>query len=257
MIVNTVLSGANRFVFADMVPFCIDLGVDEWAALTLNHIGNALDNLDEMSLTEEAHTEAAIEVAQMLRKHGITEESSVLKINLQIIYPCVWELISKKYGLWLPQPEICCSAGSGLAYVSPSGDAYVCDRVHSSGYVGSTIISEEFRPINLLETSFSEVWNSSQFVEMFEFAKRLDTYRNFEPCNHCKYLHSGVCNPCPLGATPEKIVRFEECLRAEQYLGDISLFGKTQTLWEELHQFAKRDLPAATADELRSRGQAI
>jgi len=248
--VNTVLSGANRDVFADMVPFCIGLGVDEWTALSLSHVGSALDNLDKMSLTGEAQTEVAIEIGEMLKKHGITENSDRLKVNIQIIYPCMWEAIQKKYDLWLPQPEICCPASSGLAYISPSGDIYVCDRVHSNGYVGSRMITEEFKPINLLETSFSEAWNSAQFVEMFEFAKRSETYRYFEPCNRCKYLHSGVCNQCPLVATKGKSLRLEECLKAESILGDISSeSGPPQTEWEELHQFEKLDIPMTTKEE--------
>ncbi|HUB48635.1 MAG TPA: radical SAM protein [Acetobacteraceae bacterium] len=257
VIVNTVLSGANRSVFADMIPFCIGLGVDEWTALSLMHVGNTLDNLDKMSISSETNTEVAIEIAKAMSKHGLGPENNSPKVNIQIIYPCVWEAITKQYGLWLPQPEICCPASSGLAYISPSGDAYVCDRVHSHGYVGAKMITEQLQPINLLETSFAEAWESAQFVEMFEFAKRSETYRDYEPCNRCKYLYSGVCNPCPLVATKGKSLRLEECLRAERILGDISAEADTPpTEWEEQHAFERLCIPPIEAGEFdRLRGR--
>ena len=130
--VNTVLCQPNRNTFKQMIPFCHQLGADEWSALTLNHIGNAHENLDNLAISQAEHTEVAIEIGRLLQSTDIDYRR--LKINFTIVYPLVWEHLCKKYDFDLPQPQICCSAAASLAYISPTGDLHLCDRVMSSGY---------------------------------------------------------------------------------------------------------------------------
>ena len=49
-----------------MIPFCRDLGADSWTALTLNLIGNADANLQQLALAEEDHTQVALEIGRLL-----------------------------------------------------------------------------------------------------------------------------------------------------------------------------------------------
>jgi MoaA/NifB/PqqE/SkfB family radical SAM enzyme len=146
--VNTVLCQPNRNSFTQMIKFCRDLGADSWNALTLNYIGNATGNLETLALSKEEHTEVALEIGRLLQSPGF--DIGHLKINFTIVCPLVWEYISKKYDIHLPQPEICCSASSSLVYISPTGDMHLCDRVNSSGYTGSKLESETMRPMSLL-----------------------------------------------------------------------------------------------------------
>lgn len=234
--VNTVLCRPNRDTFAQMIPFCRDLGADSWSALTLNFIGNAEENLDNLVVSQEEHTEVALEIGKLLNSEGF--ELGKLKINLTLVYPLVWEYLCKKYNITLPQPEICCSASSSLVYISPIGELHLCDRVNNSGYTGLQLESETIHPTSLLTNKFVDIWNSRQFVEMFNLVQRSDTYAAYEPCNRCKYFFDRTCNPCPLYSYSSDHIRFEECLKAEAYLGDISQYSnETRTLWEKMHQF--------------------
>jgi radical SAM protein with 4Fe4S-binding SPASM domain len=240
--VNTVLCRPNRDTFTQMIPFCRDLGVDSWSALTLNYIGNATHNIDNLALSDEEHTEVAVEIGRFLKTPGFNLGN--LKLNITIVCPLVWEYVSKKYDIQLPQPEICCSAGISLFYLSPTGEMHLCDRVNSSGYTGSKLETDTMRPMSLLTNSFEEVWNSAQYMEMFSFIKLAKTYANFEPCNHCKYLSDRTCNPCPLQSYRSETIKFDECLKAENYLGNISQYDdKPRTTWEQLHQFKSQTLP--------------
>jgi len=244
--VNTVLSRPNRPTFADMIPFCQDIGADYWSALTLNYIGSADQNLDRLALSQEEHTEVALDIGLRLKSGEIALAD--LKINFAIVCPLIWEYLCKRYELSLPQPEICCSAATSLVYLSPAGDLYVCDRVHSSGYDRATLATTTMQPTNLLSETFDGIWKSKQFTEMFEFVARAQTYSKFEPCNRCKYLNDGTCNPCPLQAYREGPVRYAECLKAEAYLGDISKRSKEpKTRWEEAHAFEPAIWPILTS----------
>ena len=248
IVVNTVLCRPNRPTFAEMIPFCRDIGAEEWSALTLNYIGNAADNLDNLALSEEEHTEVALELGRLLQKPGL--DLGQLKVNLTIVFPLVWEYLCKKYGIELPQPEICCSASISLVYVGPTGDLHLCDRVNSSGYTGSKLETERMRPMNLLTNKFDDIWNSRQFIEMFNFVKRSETYTGFDPCNHCKYFLDRSCNPCPLQSYRSDYVPFKECLKAEAYLGDISTYDDgPRTPWEEQHQFVPAQLKPSAPDD--------
>lgn len=253
--VNTVLSRPNRDTFTQMIPFCRDLGVDSWTALTLNYIGNATKNLNNLALSDEEHTEVAVEIGQYLKTPGL--DLGNLDLNLTIVCPLVWESICKKHDLHMPQPQICCSAGISLLYISPTGELFPCDRIPSSGYSGCQLETATMQPMSLLTHSFEEIWNSTQYLEMFSFIKRAETYANFEPCNHCKYLVDRTCNPCPLQSYRDETVRFEECLKAESFLGDISTYDAgPRTQWESDHALAKLDLPAVEPDrfnQFRSR----
>ncbi len=234
--INTVLCTHNRKSFVDMIPFCRDLGADSWNALTLNYIGNAYDHLDSLAVSQEEHTDVALEVGLLLKRKDF--DLGQLKINLTLVCPLVWEFLCKKYKIELPQPQICCSAGSSLVYVSPKGDVHLCDRVDSSGYNGMPLANETIHPESLLSNEFDLIWNSTQYVDMYDFVKNNDTYAGFDPCNHCKYLFDRTCNPCPLQSYRIKDIKFEECLKAEQYLGDISRHEEGPvTDWEKAHQF--------------------
>ena len=243
IVVNTVLCRPNRATFAEMIRFCRDISAEEWSALTLNYIGNAADNLDNLALSEKEHTEVALELGQLLQQPGF--DVGKLKVNLTIVFPLVWEYLCKKYGIQLPQPEICCSASISLVYVGPTGDLHLCDRVNSSGYTGSKLETERMRPMNLLTHKFEDIWNSRQFIEMFNFVKRSETYKGFDPCNHCKYFLDRSCNPCPLQSYRSDYVPFNECLKAEAYLGDISTYDDgPRTPWEQQHQFERAPVQA-------------
>jgi len=253
IVVNTVLCRPNRPTFAEMIPFCRDLGAEEWSALTLNYIGNAADNLDNLALSEEEHTEVALELGRLLQQPSF--DTGQLKVNLTIVFPLVWEYLCKKYGIQLPQPEICCSASISLVYVGPTGDLHLCDRVNSSGYTGSKLETERMRPMNLLTNKFEDIWNSRQFIEMFNFVKRSETYKGFDPCHRCKYFFDRSCNPCPLQSYRSDYIPFRECLKAEEYLGDISTYDDgPRTPWEEQHQFERVPVQAfqpETYEQLR------
>jgi len=234
--VNTVLSRPNRETFPDMIPFCRSIGADYWSALTLNYIGSADQNLDRLALSQEEHTEVALDIGLRLKSGAIALGD--LKVNFAIVCPLIWEYLCKRYALSLPQPEICCSAATSLVYLSPGGEMYVCDRVHSSGYEGAALGTTTMGPTSLLANTFDGVWKSKQFAEMFEFVMRTETYAKFEPCNRCKYLHDGTCNPCPVQAYRDGPIRYAECLKAEAYLGDISVRDDgRRTPWEEAHVF--------------------
>jgi hypothetical protein len=102
------------------------------------------------------------------------------------------------------------------------------------------------QPASLLTQTFDDIWTSRQFMEMFDFVKRAETYAKFEPCNHCKYLADGTCNPCPLQSFRDEPIRYEECLKAEAYLGDISRrTDAALTPWEEAHQYEVVQAPVA------------
>jgi len=245
--INTVLCRPNRNTFIQMIPFCHQLGADEWNALTLNHIGNAYENLENLAISQAEHTEVAIEMGRLLQSPDF--DDGRFKVNFTIVYPLVWEYLCKKYGIDLPQPQICCSAAASLAYISPTGDLHLCDRVMSSGYTGSKLESETMQPVSLLDNSFEDIWNSRQYIEMFNFVKRAETYKGFHPCDHCKYFFDRTCNPCPLQAYRSEHIQFEECLKAEKYLGDISRYDDgPRTPWEEMHQF--EPIPLTTYNDV-------
>lgn len=253
LVVNTVLSRANIDTFVQMLPFCRDLGADEWSALTLNHIGAAADNLDGLAVSQEEHTAIALKMGQMLSAPGF--ELKQLELNFAIVCPLIREYLCKRYAVNLPMPQHCCTAGMSLVYVSPDGELFLCDRVANSGYVGAMLGTARLGGTSLLEHSFDEIWQSRQFTAMFDFIQREDTYAGFEPCNHCKYLLDRSCNPCPLQTLRGQAIRYEECLKAEAYLGDIRHRTEVpQTEWEQAHQFApepRREIQSEDLDSLR------
>lgn len=246
--VNTVLCRPNRQSFAQMIPFCREIGADHWNALTLNYLGSAKQHIDDLAVSVEEHAQVALEIGRTLQ--SASPEARPLAINMTLVYPLVWEVLCRKHGVPLPQPQICCSAASSLVYVSATGELHLCDRVNSSGYTGSPLDTEVMRPVSLLKHQFADVWRSPQFCEMFDFVKRARTYANFEPCNRCKYLFDRTCNPCPLQSYQQGPIRFEDCLQAEAELGDISRYDDgPRTVWERLHQFTPLRPLAKTADD--------
>jgi len=216
--INTVLTQLNINSFVEMIPLCLNLEVDEWNALSMNFIGNAKKNLNSLVVKDSECTKIAIKIGEYIKSNSLT---SKLKINLNIIYPLVWEYIQKKYNLILPMPEICCDATTTLYFVSPNGDMHICDRVYSSGYIGKKIKKSYIEEVSLIENSVEDIWNSCQYKDFFELINDNKTYNNFDPCFKCKYLKSKICNPCPLPILKNEKNVFIECKKAQIYLNKI------------------------------------
>jgi MoaA/NifB/PqqE/SkfB family radical SAM enzyme len=217
--INTVLSRINRDGFVDMVPFSRSLGAQEWTALTLNHLGSAEKNLSDLLVAPAVHTAIAVELAQRFPEY--CGGSSEFRINIQLIYPLVWEQLVKG-GIRAPWPQICCGAARSLVFLAPDGGMHLCDRVHGTMYSNGRINGEPIQPADLTHSSFSGIWTSRQYAEMFQFVRAPGTYDNYSPCRRCKYLSAGLCEPCPLYALEGKEITFTQCLAAENELGDIS-----------------------------------
>jgi len=250
--INSVLCRINRPGFSDLAQLSRGLGADEWTALTLNHTGSAQENLSELIVDPMVHTEVAVELAQRFPEY--CTESREFKINIQLIYPLVWEYITKSLGLSVPWPQICCSAARSLVYLAPDGRMYICDRVHGGPYSGRDIGGAEILPFDLKKSSFAAAWASRQYTRMFEFVKDPATYHSYEPCRRCKYLVAGLCEPCPLYSLEGKAIRFSQCLEAEKGLGDISGLvdwnaipaserrGRYEQPWETVGDYETEDM---------------
>lgn len=241
--INTVLNRHNMPEIPVMLDLCRSLGVDEWSLLSLGGIGYAEDHIDELGLSPEEEIEAAKMLAQANQSLG----EATISISPQFAYPLIWDYIEKQYGLSMPRTRVCCNAAMTLGFIGPDGTMYPCDRIANKEYAGARIGEAEIRPFSLLKTPFYEIWNSDYFVNMFAFILDLGTYRDYNPCNHCRYLKDRSCNPCPLYSINSKVV-IHSCLIAERALGDIS--GHEESWVEPMKRgtgrTAVRDLAAVT-----------
>jgi MoaA/NifB/PqqE/SkfB family radical SAM enzyme len=216
--VNTVLTRSNYPEIDELIDLCIRLRVNEWTLLSLGAVGFAEDNLGSLEISPEEEIDAAKKVAQRCSSDEGTDR---LSISPLFAYPLICDYIQEEYGLKMPKPRICCNASIGLGFIGPDGNLYPCDRVAAEHYVGCNIGDAEIRRMSLVDHSFYEIWNSDYYLNMFELILNDDTYKDYIPCNHCKYLKTRYCNPCPLYSLDSKVA-IKTCQIAEKRLGDIS-----------------------------------
>jgi hypothetical protein len=57
--------------------------------------------------------------------------------------------------------------------------------------------SEMIVPKSLLDFDFFEIWSSWEFDKAFELQMDKKTYKNYYPCEECRYLGK-ECFPCPV-----------------------------------------------------------
>jgi MoaA/NifB/PqqE/SkfB family radical SAM enzyme len=214
--INTVLNRVNYPKISKMIDLCVELEVKQWTLLSLGDIGFAEDNLNYLAITPEEEINAAKMVAQRYSLGNLNG----LVVSPQF-YPLIFDYIKKKYNLVMPKSRICCSASLSLGFISPDGIMYACDRVSSECYVGHQIDGATIQPMSLIDNSFYEIWNSGYYMNMFKLIWNEDTYKNYTPCNHCKYLKNRQCNPCPLYSLDSR-ADIKTCRIAEKALGDIS-----------------------------------
>jgi len=216
--VNTVLNRLNYPEIDKLIDLCIQLRVNEWTLLSLGGIGFAEDNLNSLAITPEEEIDAAKRIAQ---RYSSGKGVDGLTISPLFVYPLICDYIEEKYGLKMPKSRICCNASISLGFIGPDGNLYPCDRVSTDHYVGCNIGDAKIRPMSLIDHSFYEIWNSDYYLNMFEFILNDNTYRDYNPCNHCKYLKTRYCNPCPLYSLDSKVL-IKTCQIVEKALGDIS-----------------------------------
>lgn len=215
--VNTVLNKQNYRTVENMIDLCLSLGVDKWNLLKLWQVGHAKDNINNLNLTTEDLINTAVRVARNVDPNF--NDLKDLKFDNLFASPLVSFFINQEYGYELPDPGYCCPGSLNLGFVDPYGNMFACDTI--TGYIDCSINSAPIKAMNLLDYGFYEIWNSDYFVQMFPLMSDAFTYRNYEPCNRCKFLHNRTCLPCPLDSLRDGKVVFKECLYIEQKLGDI------------------------------------
>lgn len=218
--INTVLNRHNYQNIEKMVDLCLDLKVARWNLLQLGYIGFARRNVTDLWLSTEEIIDVAIRLAR--RVDPKINDLKNLIFEPRFTYPLVRDFIIKEYGLEMPLSKNCCAASLTLGFIDPFGNMFACDRVANDEYNGTKIGSSRIKRMNLLDYTFYEIWNSGYFLEMFPLIFDDATYRNYEPCNHCRYLKTGICTPCPLYSLNNEKVMIEECLFVEKELGNIS-----------------------------------
>jgi len=216
--INTVVSQYNKTQISPLFDMLSDLGVDEWAVLSLGPIGYAGKNIEQLWLTPDEEIQTAVRLAQ---KWTAVKATPPFKLSPQFIYPLISDYIMDRYGLALPSPSICCTAAISMGFISPGGDLFPCDRISGPQYAGKKMGKAPIRPLSLLDHGFYEIWNDAYYVEMFPFILDPKTYRFYQPCNRCKYFFDRTCNPCPLYSM-DSAVRIPTCEIAAAHLGDIS-----------------------------------
>ena len=215
--INTVVTRRNMNSVAEMIPFVRSLGADELSLLGLNCVGNAAKAQDQLMLSIGDELAVARKVADM---YGQGDNREKLKLNVNFIYPVVRDYLLVHENRVLPFPQICCSAASSLAYVTPWGGMHPCDRIFINNY------DQHFRSpkdgiedYRLDRAGFYDVWNSRYFLNTFDFVNDQASYTSYDPCLRCSYFVQKKCNPCPLDAMGLKRFPMEACLNVEKMSG--------------------------------------
>ncbi|MGB9928259.1 MAG: PqqD family peptide modification chaperone [Methanosarcina sp.] len=219
--VNTVLNKQNYSNIEEMVDLCLNLKVNKWSLLQLGFVGYAKDNVNNLALTTEEIIDTARRVAK--RVDPDFNDLKGLVFENRFTYSPVSSFITQQHGYKLPKPEVCCTGSLCFGFVDPYGNMFACERIPGN-YIGYNINSAPITTMNLLDNDFYQIWNSGYFMEMFPLILDSSTYKNYEPCNHCKLLRIGECTPCPLNSLKNEKVVIDDCLYIEQKLGDINNF---------------------------------
>lgn len=217
--VNTVLNKQNHLVIEKMVDLSLDLGVNQWNLLQLQDAGRAKSNISDLSLTVKERIDVARRIAE--RVDPDTNDLGELVFEPRFTYPLVRDYIAREYGTVMPLPMVCCDGSLSLGYLEPDGEMFACDRAAGEFY-GSQLAASKIAAANLLTSDFYEIWNSDYFLDMFKLITNGDSYKNYEPCNRCKYRRAGVCTPCPLYSLGNEKILIRECLWVEKKLRGIS-----------------------------------
>ena len=234
--ISTVLNKQNYHNIERMVDLCLNLKVNKWNLLQLGFVGYAKENFNNLALTTEEIINTAIRVAK--RVDPYFNDLKDLIVENRFTYLPVCNFINKEYGYKLPMPEVCCTGSLTFGFVDPYGNMFACDRIPSGMYIDSSINTAPIKAMNLLDHAFYDIWNSRYFMEMFPLILDNSTYKNYEPCNHCKYLQIGVCTPCPLNSLRNEKVVIDDCLYVEQKLGNLTSLEEEKQV-EDLQQFGE------------------
>ncbi len=180
--VNTVISKWNLNKIEEMIDFCDELKVDVLSLLQFIPEGNGEEN--DYSINAQETVNLIKRIALMdIRKRRI-------RIAPKFANPIAHdyaEVVLKKY---FPETSNMCGAGDEFFYINNKGELFPCDRTRE--LIDKELPKEERV---LSNNSFWEIASNPLFGSIFEEAENVATYKNYEPCNTCKYLQT-KCYPC-------------------------------------------------------------
>lgn len=209
--VNTVLTKMNYKYVKDIINLCVNLGVDEINFLQLIQEGNASDK--DLQLNNEEH----VNLIKVIAEEYI-DKKDILKINPRFLRPLAKDYCNEVLNLDFPDVFHGCGAGGTFAYINNVGELYPCDRYR-------TILrkNESAEDYSIKTKNFKTVWNKESFNIPYALTEGDSLYKNYIPCNKCKYLQK-ECYPCPAGASIEEKRVHKECL---YYMNELKVQGES------------------------------
>lgn len=189
--VNMVITKLNKDYIADMIDFCLKIGIDTLTLLQLIPQGNATDIDIALDFNDELNIVKLI--AQKYKK---------INNRLEII-PKFTTPLAKKYcenvlGLKFPDIAHGCKAGVDFVYMNNKGEVYPCDR-----YINKIKYRTDVENISLVNNEFYDILGLPGYDDIYIKTEGAEYYNGIEPCNSCEYLQKS-CYPCPVADTISK-----------------------------------------------------
>lgn len=189
IISSPVITKVNRYEAKALCYLAKDLGLDSIIITNLRKKGRAKENIEDLGLTVPEEVDVAEEIAEVIST-GLKQH-----IQLGIGTPLLTEYLNKKYSINLPIIPGGCNALMMKGFIQPDGALFPCQEVTDFFYLNNE--RKNIIRTRILEHGFENIWNSKDYLNLFEKMFNIDMIKNNIPCNQCKYIYT-YCYPCPL-----------------------------------------------------------
>ena len=206
IITSPVITKVNCHEAVEFVNLAKDLGLDSIIFTTLRKKGRAKENMDDLGLTQQEELDFAEQIAELI--HNGTKQH----IQLGVGSPLFIEYLNKKYNINLPILPGGCNSLKQKGFIHPDGSLFPCQEL-TQFYItnGET---NSIQRNKILDTSFQNIWESRNYLELFNLMFNNDHRNKNKPCDKCKY-YSSFCFPCPLASMNNTQVNYHySCIEA-------------------------------------------
>ncbi|MGC1120883.1 MAG: radical SAM protein [Candidatus Methanofastidiosia archaeon] len=192
LVISTVLNKINVSSLPELIKIVDENRIDQWIILQLIEEGNACSHSDVLGISSEETACFTKNLAKKIEEMNIGTDVEIIP---RYTYPLLIEWVNENFNTSLQIPVHGCGAGITFAYLNQRGELFPCDRM-TPQYTRCPF-SEMIVPKSLLDFDFFEIWSSWEFDKAFELQMDKKTYKNYHPCEECRYLGK-ECFPCPV-----------------------------------------------------------
>lgn len=190
--ISYVVCKSNISYHEEIFELCANLEIHSLSIAIVHNTGRAAENWQQIQVTELEVIDYADKVSFFIDLY-----KDRIDLRLDMFPPAYRDFISNKHSIKIPQDILSDNSGVKECYIQHDGRVFPSQPL--SEMIPNLLKNAanqgfSFRYNSLINLSFEEIWNGSEFINYRNFILSRTYVEQLTPCNQCSFRYN-YCQP--------------------------------------------------------------